>query len=82
MMGLHRELNNDEIFVPEEGQRDFLCSNKESLRCPSLGLKATPLPKETLDSLEELGGILKHIHVRMLSKGYRFVNGTITRSLD
>lgn len=37
MIGLHRELNNDDIFVPEEGQRDFLCSNKESLRCPSLG---------------------------------------------
>ena len=37
MEELHRKLNNDDIFVPEEGQRDFLCSNKESLRCPSLG---------------------------------------------
>lgn len=27
-------LNN---FVPKEGQRGLLCSNKKSIRCPSLG---------------------------------------------
>ncbi len=35
MTKLHKELNNDR-FVPNEGQRDFLCNNKSSFRCPSL----------------------------------------------
>ena len=38
MNKLHKELNND-VFVPKEGQRDFLCNNKSSFRCPSLSYK-------------------------------------------
>ncbi len=37
MNKLHAELNS-ELFVPKEGQRDFACSNKKSLRCPSFGI--------------------------------------------
>lgn len=36
MKKLHNIIKQD-ILVPEEGQRDLLCSNKESVRCPSLG---------------------------------------------
>ena len=28
---------NNHNFIPKEGQRDLLCCNKESHRCPSLG---------------------------------------------
>ncbi len=28
-------------FVPKEGQRDLMCSNKESLRCPSFGFNSS-----------------------------------------
>ena len=38
MNELHNKLINDKNFVPEEGQRDLLCSNKKSLRCPSFGI--------------------------------------------
>lgn len=38
MSKLHVQPNNDHNFVPEEGQRGFTCSNKKSLRCPSLGI--------------------------------------------
>ncbi len=38
MSKLHSKLNS-EPFVPKEGQRDFECSNKKSLRCPSFGIK-------------------------------------------
>ena len=39
MNELHDKLiidNNN--LVPKEGQRDLLCSNKESIRCPSLSI--------------------------------------------
>lgn len=38
MNTLHNKLIIDKIFVPKEGQRDLLCSNKESIRCPFLGI--------------------------------------------
>ena len=38
MSKLHDKSKND-IFVPEEGQRDLACSNKKSFRCPSFGIK-------------------------------------------
>lgn len=58
MRKLHLKLN-DEIFVPKEGQRDFECSNKESFRCPSLGIK-----DEDEDLLlEELAQILLDIYI-------------------
>lgn len=36
MAKLHNKLK-DRRLVPKEGQRGLLCSNKESIRCPSLG---------------------------------------------
>jgi len=38
MRKLHNKSISENIFVPEEGQRDLLCSNKKSLRCPSFGI--------------------------------------------
>jgi hypothetical protein len=37
------------------------------------------LSKETIDALEELGGVLKGIHKRMLSEGYEIKNGCIIK---
>lgn len=41
MKKLHERFNNDINFIPEEGQRDLLCSNKKSFRCPSFGINNT-----------------------------------------
>lgn len=80
MTKLHIGSISDNIFVPEEGQRDLMCSNKESLRCPSLCLRGS-LNKETIESLEELGRILRNIHKRMVSEGYQLIDGVICKSL-
>jgi hypothetical protein len=77
MKKLHAKLNS-ELFVPKEGQRNFACSNKKSLRCPSLGLNPT-LSKDTIVALEELGDILKGIHKRIVSEGYEIKNGYIVK---
>ena len=34
---LHNKLIKRDTIAPKEGQRDLLCSSKESCRCPSLG---------------------------------------------
>jgi hypothetical protein len=40
---LHKSQTEDiRAFVPEEGQRRFLCSNKQSSRCPSSGIVEAP----------------------------------------
>jgi hypothetical protein len=36
MEGQHDKLKSEKDFVLKEGQRDLLCCNKKSLRCPSL----------------------------------------------
>ena len=46
MTKLHNIIKQD-ILVPEEGQRDLLCSNKESVRCPSLGYLKSDIENET-----------------------------------
>ena len=38
MNKLHIKSISDINFVPKEGQRDLMCSNKKSLRCPSFGI--------------------------------------------
>lgn len=35
---LHIKSVYDNNFVPKKGQRDLMCSNKESYRCPFLGI--------------------------------------------
>ena len=48
---LHIKLISDNTIVPKEGQRDLLCSNKESLRCPSLRInELSPKKVEYLES--------------------------------
>lgn len=77
MSKLHKESNND-IFMPKEGQRDFLCNNKSSFRCPSLSSSLT-LSKDALGALEELVDVLRVIHRRMTNEGYEIVNGHIQK---
>jgi len=72
---LHKGFNNNEKLVPDEGQPDLLCSNKELLGCPSLGVGETKLPEETIRAVRELGGILRRIHDQRISEGYVFRNG-------
>lgn len=62
---------------PKEGQRALLSSNKAPSRCPSFG--TDPLSDDTLRALRELGEILKPIRKRMLSEGYKIVNGRIQK---
>ena len=78
MNELHIKLISDNTIVPKEGQRDLMCSNKESLRCPSL-CSSSILSKDTLNALEELGDVLKCIHKRMVSEGYEIVDGVVKK---
>ena len=43
MEGQHDKPLNDINFVPKEGQRDLLCCNKKSFRCPSLSYEHVEL---------------------------------------
>jgi hypothetical protein len=79
MTSLHKRFNNDNKIVPEEGQPDLLCSNKESLGCPSLGVEENVLPEETIKAMIRLGGILRDIHNRLISEGYIINNGVIIK---
>ena len=54
MNKLHDIIKQDDL-VPEEGQRDLLCSNKESVRCPSLGLV------QKNEKLQEIRPVLKSL---------------------
>jgi hypothetical protein len=38
-----------------------------------------PLSMEAIHSLQELGGVLKQIHLRLLSEGYIIRNGKILK---
>jgi hypothetical protein len=41
---------------------------------------SSSLSKETLDSLEQLGDILKKIHKKMVYEGYQIINGNIVKN--
>lgn len=75
---LHNGSVNGHIFVPKEGQGGSLCSNKEPLPCPSLGV-STNLSKDTLEALEGLGEVLKDVHKRMIAEGYEIKNGIVQK---
>ncbi len=47
----------DKNFVPEEGHRNLMCSNKESIRYPSSGITNTNHSSEDV-ALDYLAGIL------------------------
>jgi hypothetical protein len=79
MSKLHKSSYNDvSAFENNEGQRRLLCSNKTSLRCPSLSSKAV-LSDGSLKALEELASVLKPIYLRMKKEGYSMVNGHLVK---
>lgn len=82
MSKLHESEYDPYRFEPDEGQRGLLCSNNESLsRCPSL--RSNPkLSKETLESLEELGSVLRYIRKRMYAEGFEIVNGVLMKCVN
>lgn len=43
-------------IVPKEGQRGLLCSNKQSVRCPSLGYKENSPTLLTVERYRQLTG--------------------------
>lgn len=79
MSELHRSQYDASEFEPNEGQRGLLCSNKASLRCPSLSLSST-LSKDTIEALEELGSVLLSIRKRMHTEGYEIINGVVQKT--
>lgn len=82
MKRLHKSsYNGVTSFENSEGQRGLLCSNKTSLRCPSLG-SSQKLSKDTLKALEELGDVLKTIHRRMSADGFEIVNGVVVSRIN
>ena len=46
MNELHNKLIIDNKLVPKEGQRDLLCSNKKSIRCPSFGINPNNISED------------------------------------
>lgn len=73
MSELHSKLIYDEKFVPDEGQRDLECSNKESYRCPSFGVQELDLENYTekeLDNISSLCSTLKRIRSRLILEGH------------
>jgi len=75
--GLHKR-NEELIFVPEEGQQNPLCSNRGSSCCPSLGENRI-FTEETINSIIELGDVLKSVRSRMLLEGYTIESGELKK---
>ncbi|HTA26993.1 MAG TPA: hypothetical protein VK809_04355 [Bacteroidia bacterium] len=78
----HKGLEYDNNLVPDEGQPDLLCRNKESLGCPSLGVSEVVLTEETIRAVRKLGDVLRRIHDRLISEGYVLENGEFVKSND
>jgi hypothetical protein len=57
MKKLHIDLNYDINNGLKEGQRDSMCSNNESYRCPSLSIKNSNLLNED-EALDYLASII------------------------
>lgn len=76
---LHKRPIRDEKYVPKEGHPGLLCSNKESLGCPSLGVEDNILPEESIKAMIRLGEILRDIHNRLISEGCTIRDGVIIK---
>lgn len=51
----HKRLISDTQFIiPKEGQRDLLCCNKKSFRCPSLCVSTNSSEDASLDYLASI----------------------------
>jgi hypothetical protein len=46
MKKLHINSLSDNLFVPKQGQRDLMCSNKKSHRCPFLGINNSSITED------------------------------------
>ena len=68
MSELHINSINDKNFVPDEGQRDLMCSNKRSFRCPSFGTKI--YTNEELGNIHSLCTIFRNIRTRLILEGH------------
>jgi hypothetical protein len=82
MEPLHKGFDNNKKLVPDEGQPNLLCSNKELSGCPSLGIGEPTLSEETIRAVRELGAVLRRIHDRKISEGYIFRNGKFIKPND
>jgi hypothetical protein len=79
MNELHKCLFSDvPTFENNEERRQLLCSKKVLLEGPSVVSKQK-LSKETLDTLGELGEVIKSIRLRMYNEGYEIVNGVVRK---
>lgn len=78
---LHKGFNESQKIESNEGQRELLCSNIGSFRCPSLELRPV-LSGVTIEALEKLGDILKNIHGRMIQEGYEIIGGIIQKKIS
>ncbi|HRY62810.1 MAG TPA: hypothetical protein P5056_03525 [Candidatus Paceibacterota bacterium] len=76
MATIDRQFNHTKLEIGEK-QNGFLADKKVLLSCNSSTNQHRLLQKETLEALEELGGILKNIRKRMISEGYEIIDGTL-----
>lgn len=79
MKMLHESPISESDFEPREGQRELLCSNINSLRCPSLREEQAYISQETVNSLVELGNVLKSIRKRLFAEGYAIRDGKMIK---
>lgn len=61
MKARHKRLRSDKNFVSEEGQRNLLCRNKKSLRCPSFDINPNTVPEKI--ALDYLASILVEMYL-------------------
>ena len=47
-------IKNKNNFAPKEGQRDLMCCNKKSLRCPSFGINSNLSQDASIDYLAKI----------------------------
>jgi hypothetical protein len=80
MKQLHRNQIYGNQIASNEGQQGFLCSNKVPYCCPSLD--TGKFTYETINSLVELGKVLKQVREELVSEGYEIVDGKISKKLD
>src|SRR6185295_7449342 len=75
----HRRSVSENNFVSGEGQRDLLCCNKKSLRCPSLDFNSnSPLVSEDM-AIDYLAGLIVDAY---LYEKYHARNNTKENSSD
>jgi hypothetical protein len=78
---LHINSTSDNNFVPEEGQRDLMCSNKKSLRCPSLGLNNLLISEDV--AIDYLAQVLVDIFLdKKIKENDKPINTKSTKGSD